>query len=93
MIRKTLVFAPMLTTMLGAPALPITSKFVTTLPAPGTHCVGATTAFKVTCGGVATRAYTIPKWSGQKEPDPLSSGPTTSLRAWLFRSVCNGAAR
>ncbi len=36
-----------------APALPITSKFVTTLPAPGTHCVGTTTAFKITGGAVA----------------------------------------
>ena len=36
-----------------APALPIMSKFVTTLPAPGTHCVGTTTAFKITGGGVA----------------------------------------
>ncbi len=35
------------------PALPITSKFVTTLPAPGLHCVGTTTAFKITGGGVA----------------------------------------
>lgn len=35
------------------PAAPITSKFVTTLPAPGTHCVGTTTAFKITGGGVA----------------------------------------
>ncbi len=35
------------------PALPIASKFVTTLPAPGLHCVGTTTAFKITGGGVA----------------------------------------
>jgi hypothetical protein len=35
------------------PALPVTSKFVTTLPAPGTHCVGTTTAFKITGGAVA----------------------------------------
>ncbi len=36
-----------------APALPITSRFVTTLPAPGALCVGTTTAFKIT-GGVVS---------------------------------------
>jgi len=36
-----------------APALPITSKFVTTLPAPGLHCVGTTVNFRITGGGVA----------------------------------------
>jgi hypothetical protein len=35
------------------PAAPITSKFVTTLPAPGVHCVGTTVNFKITGGGVA----------------------------------------
>lgn len=35
------------------PAAPITSKFVTTLPAPGVKCVGTTVNFKITGGGVA----------------------------------------
>lgn len=30
-----------------------TTKLVTTLPAPGLHCVGTTTAFKITGGGVS----------------------------------------
>ncbi len=34
------------------PAAPITSKFVTTLPAPGVHCVGTTVNFKITGGAV-----------------------------------------
>jgi hypothetical protein len=32
---------------------PRTTKLVTTLPAPGLHCVGSTTAFKITGGGVS----------------------------------------
>ncbi len=32
---------------------PRTTKLVTTLPAPGTHCVGTTTSFKITGGGVS----------------------------------------
>jgi len=32
---------------------PRTTKLVTTIPAPGLHCVGATTAFKITGGGVS----------------------------------------
>ena len=30
-----------------------TTKLVTTLPAPGLHCVGTTTAFKITGGGIS----------------------------------------
>lgn len=30
-----------------------TTKLVTTLPAPGLHCVGTTSAFKITSGGVS----------------------------------------
>lgn len=33
--------------------VPRTTKLVTTLPAPGIHCVGTTTAFKITGGGVS----------------------------------------
>lgn len=36
-----------------AAGVPRTTKIITTLPAPGTHCVGTTTAFKITGGGVS----------------------------------------
>ncbi len=36
-----------------AAGAPRTTKLVTTIPAPGLHCVGATTAFKITSGGVS----------------------------------------
>jgi hypothetical protein len=36
-----------------AAGTPRTTKLVTTIPAPGVHCVGSTTAFKITGGGVA----------------------------------------
>jgi hypothetical protein len=36
-----------------AAGTPRTTKLVTTLPAPRAHCVGTTTAFKITGGGVA----------------------------------------
>jgi len=32
---------------------PRTTRIITTLPAPGTYCVGTTTAFKITGGGVS----------------------------------------
>ncbi len=35
------------------PALPLTSKFATTLPGAGRHCVGTITTFEITGGGVA----------------------------------------